>query len=97
MHFDKSQINYFIRFNQVSSLISCQTIMKKGAKLSTLRTNEKIFYGKNGKPETVLLDYKVYTEMLELIEDSKCVKIIQERDKEPNIDEKDFSRKFGLD
>jgi len=46
--------------------------------MATIRTNEKIFYDKNGKPKSVLLDYKVYTEMIELIEDSNCVKVIQE-------------------
>ena len=62
----------------------------------TLNTNEQILYGKNGKPKSVLLDYKVYTAMLELIEDAKCVKIIQKRENEPTMDEADFKKKINL-
>ena len=44
-----------------------------------LKTKEKIFYSKDGKPESVLVVYKVYKEMLELIEDNECIKIIEDR------------------
>lgn len=64
--------------------------------MSTIRTNENIFYDKKGKPKSVLLDYKVYTEMIELIEDSNCVKVIQEREKEPKITESDLAKKLNL-
>ncbi len=64
--------------------------------MSTIRTNEKIFYDKNGKPKSVLLDYKVYTEMIELIEDSKCVRVIREREKEPVISESEFLKNLKL-
>ena len=54
-------------------------VMKK------LRTKEQILYNKRGKPKSVLIDYKVYKEMLELIEDMECLKIIKERKNEPKI------------
>jgi hypothetical protein len=44
-----------------------------------LKTREKIFYNKSGKPKSVLVDYKVYKEMLEIIEDNECIKIIEDR------------------
>jgi hypothetical protein len=62
--------------------------------MSTILTNEQIFLGKNGKPKSVLLDYKVYTDMIELIEDAKCVKVIQKRENEPTITEADFKKKL---
>ncbi len=64
--------------------------------MSTFNTNEKIFFGKNGKPKSVLLDYKVYTDMIELIEDAKCVKVIQKREQESVINEVEFRKKFKL-
>jgi len=64
--------------------------------MSTILTNEQIFFGKNGKPKSVLLDYKVYTDMIELIEDAKCVKVIQKRENEPTISEADFKKKLKL-
>lgn len=64
--------------------------------METLQTNEQIFFGKNGKPKSVLLDYKVYAYMIELIEDAKCVKIIQKRSEESVISESDFKKKFKL-
>ncbi|MDP3147851.1 MAG: hypothetical protein Q8N83_01860 [Ignavibacteria bacterium] len=54
--------------------------------MKKLRTKEQIFYNKRGKPKSVLIDYKVYKEMLEIIEDSKCVMIIKERKDEPTIE-----------
>jgi hypothetical protein len=62
----------------------------------TINTNEQILYTKNGRPKSVLLDYKVYTSMIELIEDAKCVKIIRKRENEPVISEDDFKKKFKL-
>ena len=44
-----------------------------------LKTKEKIFYSRSGKPKSVLVDYKVYKEMLEIIEDNECIKIIEDR------------------
>ena len=64
--------------------------------MSTILTNEQIFFGKNGKPKSVLLNYKVYTDMIELIEDAKCVKVIQKRENEPTISEADFKKKLKL-
>jgi hypothetical protein len=64
--------------------------------MSTILTNEQIFFGKNGKPKSVLLNYKVYTDMIELIEDAKCVKVIQKRENEPTINEVDFKKKLKL-
>ncbi len=62
----------------------------------TLQTNEQIFFGKNGKPKSVLLDYKVYADMIEMIEDAKCIKVIQKREKESVITESDFKKKLKL-
>ncbi len=39
-----------------------------------------------------MLDYKVYSNMLEIIEDSKLIKIIQNREKEPIISEEEFKK-----
>jgi len=60
--------------------------------METFKTNEKIFFGKNGKPKSVLLDYKVYSNMIELIEDSKFVKIIQNREKLISISTDKFKK-----
>lgn len=60
-----------------------------------LRTNEQILYNKRGKPKSVLIDYKAYKEMVELIEDSECVKIIKEREEDPTIDEQEFLEKMS--
>jgi hypothetical protein len=62
----------------------------------TINTNEQILYSKNGRPKSVLLDYKVYKSMIELIEDAKCVKIIRKRENEPVISEAVFKKKFRL-
>jgi chromosome condensin MukBEF MukE localization factor len=64
--------------------------------MSTIQINEQVFFGKNGKPKSVLLDYKVYTDMIELIEDAKCVKVIQKRENESTISEADFKKKLKL-
>ena len=64
--------------------------------MTELKTKEKIFYSKNGKPKSVLVDYKVYKEMLELIEDNECIKIIEERKEEPNIPEEEFKKKVKM-
>jgi len=55
-----------------------------------LRTKEQILYNKRGKPKSVLIDYKVYKEMLELLEDSECVKIIKERGNNSSFSEAEF-------
>ena len=57
----------------------------------TMDTKEQIFYAKNGKPKSVLLDYKIYVEMLE---DAKCVKLIRTLEKEPTMSEDDFKKKL---
>jgi len=62
-----------------------------------LKTKEKIFYSKNGKPKSVLVDYKVYKEMLEIIEDNECIKIIEDRKADSNISEDEFKKKIKLD
>jgi len=54
--------------------------------IKQLRMKAQILYNKKGKPKSVLIDYKVYKEMLELIEDLECVKIIKERKNEPKIE-----------
>lgn len=59
-----------------------------------LRTKEQILYNKRGKPKSVLIDYKVYREMLEIIEDSKCVKIIKGRENNSTIGEEEFLDKL---
>ncbi|MCK6614499.1 MAG: type II toxin-antitoxin system Phd/YefM family antitoxin [Ignavibacteriaceae bacterium] len=61
-----------------------------------LKVKEKIYYGKNGKPASVILDYKDYQEMLELIEDMQAVKLIEKRKKEKTIKEKDFLAKYNI-
>lgn len=55
-----------------------------------LKTKEKIFYSRNGKPKSVLINYKTYKEMLELIEDNECIKIIENRKNDSNISEEEF-------
>ena len=62
-----------------------------------LKTREKIFYNKNGKPKSVLVDYKVYKEMLEIIEDNECIKIIEDREKDSNISEDNFKKKIKME
>jgi len=61
-----------------------------------LKTKEKIFYSKDGKPESVLLDYKVYREMLELIEDNECIKIIEKSENDRNLSENEFLNKVKM-
>lgn len=55
-----------------------------------LKTKGKIFYSRNGKPKSVLINYKTYKEMLELIEDNECIKIIESRKNDSNISEEEF-------
>lgn len=62
-----------------------------------LRTKEQILYNKRGKPKSVLIDYKVYNKMLELLEDSECVKIIKERENEPTIEFERFKIELRKD
>ncbi|MGA7723239.1 MAG: hypothetical protein WCA84_18880 [Ignavibacteriaceae bacterium] len=62
-----------------------------------LKTREKIFYNKSGKPKSVLVDYKVYKEMLEIIEDNECIKIIEDRKQDSNISEEDFKKKIKIE
>ncbi len=64
--------------------------------MAELKTREKIFYSKDGKPESVLLDYEVYLEMLELIEDNECIKIIEERKNDKNLSEDEFLKKVKV-
>lgn len=64
--------------------------------MNTFQTKEQIFFAKNGKPKSVLLDYKVYAEMLELIEDAKCVKVVRNRENELSVSESDFKKKLKL-
>jgi len=64
--------------------------------METFQTKEQIFFAKNGKPKSVLLDYKVYAEMLELIEDAKCIKVVQNRENEPTLSESEFKKKLKL-
>lgn len=61
-----------------------------------LRTKEKVFYSKNGKPHSVLIDYKTYKEMLELIEDNECIKIVKSRKNDANLDEEEFKKRAHL-
>lgn len=46
-----------------------------GKTIKTIETNEQMFIGKNDKPKSVLQDYKVYTNMIEFIEDPECIKM----------------------
>lgn len=64
--------------------------------METFQTKEQIFFAKTGKPKSVLLDYKVYTSMLELIEDAKCIKVIRNRENELSVSESDFKKKLKL-
>ena len=59
-----------------------------------LKTNEKIIFSKSGKPKSVLVDYKTYREMLELIEDNERIKIIQNRKSYSNIPATEFQRQI---
>jgi len=67
---------------------------QKGLSMFELKTKEKIIYSKSGRPKSVLVDYKTYQEMLELIEDNECIKIIQNRKNDSNISEEEFQNKF---
>ena len=67
---------------------------QKGMSMFELKTKEKIIYSKSGKPKSVLVDYRTYQEMLELIEDNECIKIIQNRKSDSNISEKEFQNKL---
>ena len=62
----------------------------------TIDTNEQIFYDKNGKPISVLPNYKVYNGLIELIEDVKCIKIIQKREKESTYNATDLKTKHNV-
>jgi chromosome condensin MukBEF MukE localization factor len=62
-----------------------------------IKTREKIFYSKSGKPKSVLVDYKIYKEMLDLIEDNECIKIIEDRKDDGNISEDDFKKKIKME
>ncbi len=44
------------------------------------------FLDEKGNPQSVLLDYKVYRELLEIIEDFQCEDIINERLKEADLE-----------
>ena len=59
-----------------------------------LKTKEKIIFSKSGKPKSVLVNYKTYREMLELIEDNECIKIIQNRKSDSNISATEFQRQI---
>jgi len=69
---------------------------QKGMSMFELRTKEKIIYSKNGNPKSVLVNYKTYQEMLELIEDNECIKIIQNRKNDSNISEEEFQKRVKL-
>ena len=69
---------------------------QKGISMFELKTNEKIIFSKSGKPKSVLVDYKTYREMLELIEDNECIKIIQNRKNDSNISEEEFQKRVKL-
>lgn len=59
-----------------------------------LKTKEKIIFSKSGRPKSVLVDYKTYKKMLELIEDNECIKIIQNKKSNFNISEEEFQKSF---
>jgi|GEM_PF-1633145 len=40
----------------------------------------------DGQPKSVLLDYKVYRELMEILEDFQCEEIIKERLKEVEVE-----------
>ena len=66
----------------------------KGISMFELKTKEKIIYSKSGRPKSVLVDYKTYQEMLELIEDNECIKIIQNRKSDSNISDEEFQNRL---
>ncbi|MBL7191160.1 hypothetical protein ISS30_05650 [bacterium] len=39
-----------------------------------------------GRPKSVLIDYRAYQEILEILEDLSCEDVILERLKEPDVD-----------
>lgn len=65
---------------------------QKGISMFELKTKEKIIYSKSGRPKSVLVDYKTYWEMLELIEDNECIKIIQNRKNNGVISEEELKK-----
>ncbi len=67
---------------------------QKGISMFELKTKEKIIYSKSGRPKSVLVDYKTYREMLELIKDNECIKIILSRKNDSNILEEEFQNKL---
>lgn len=68
----------------------------KGNFMYDLVMNEKIYYTKNGKPKSVLLDYKVFKEMIKLIEDNECIKIIEARESEKEIEESEMIKRIKI-
>ncbi len=61
-----------------------------------LKTKEKVFYSKSGKPHSVLINYKTYKEMLELLEDNECIKIVESRKNDALLIEEEFKRRVHL-
>ena len=59
-------------------------------------TKEQILYSRHGAPKSVLLDYKVYREMVEMIEDVTCIQIIESRKSERTISEETMKRKLRI-
>ncbi|NQS97959.1 MAG: hypothetical protein HQ591_05855 [candidate division Zixibacteria bacterium] len=53
-------------------------------KTTTIELHPQFLFDEDGKPKSVLLDYKVYQELLEILEDFGCEEIIQSRLKEPD-------------
>jgi hypothetical protein len=62
--------------------------------MEQFHVNEQILYTKRGTPKSVLLDYKIYREMLEMIEDFACVQIIESRKSERTLSEEVMKRKL---
>ena len=56
------------------------------AKSRKVDLKPQYLYDDDGKPVSVLLDYRVYAELLEILEDFDCEDAIEARLKEPDLD-----------
>lgn len=64
--------------------------------MNALTVNEQILYSKSGKPKSVLLNYKTYKAMIELLEDAECINIIESRKKEKILSEEEVKKRIGI-
>ena len=62
--------------------------------MEQFHVKEQILYSKRGTPKSVLLDYKTYKKMLEILEDAACIRVIESRKSEQTISENEMKRRL---